>query len=104
MRIDFRIAGEGLTAHEEHHVATQLRFATRYHDVPLAGLRVETQPDGEDVRCRLTAIERGASTVVAERSAPSVLAAIHEATSVLDRALHRAAMDRAQSPLEAYAA
>ena len=104
MKIDFRLPLDVLTSDEIAFLSTQVRFATRYHDAPLAGVRIELVPQVEKRRARVTAIERGGTTVVTEREAPTTFEAIGEAISVLDRALHGASLDRSHFAQQNWAA
>jgi hypothetical protein len=97
MKIDFRLPLDSLTSDELTFLSTQVRFATRFHDAPLAGVRIELVPDAASCRARVTAIEQGGATVVAERDASTTFEAVCEATWVLDRALHGASMARRDS-------
>ena len=104
MRIDFRLPLDEFTSAERTFIATQVRFATRFHDAPLAGVRIELLPEPRGQRARITAIERSGATLVAEREAPTAFEAICEATWVLDRALHRASMSRSTPARQDWAA
>ena len=97
MKIDFRFPLDVLSSDELRFVSTQVRFATRFHDAPLAGVRIELVPESDACRARVTAIEQTGGTVVTEREAATTFEAVCEAIWVLDRALHGASMDR--SPL-----
>jgi len=94
MQIDFRLSWDEFTSDERTFIATQVRFATRFHDAPIAGVRIELVPEARGRRARVTAIERSGATVVTEREAATAFEAICEATWVLDRALHGASMSR----------
>ena len=104
MKIDFRLPPHALSDDERAFLSTQVRFATRFHDVPLAGVRIESVPEDRNRRARVTAIEHGGGTVVAEREAETTYEAICEAVWVLDRALHSASMSRRVPPHEVWAA
>ena len=104
MKIDFRFPLDVLTSDELAFVSTQVRFATRFHDAPLAGVRIELTPEDEVRRARVPAIEQAGSTVVTEREAETALEAICEAVCVLDRALHSASMNRANFAQQDWAA
>ena len=104
MKIDFRFPLDVLTSDELAFVSTQVRFATRFHDAPLAGVRIELVPEDAVRRARVTAIEHGGTTVVTEREAATSFEAICEAIFVLDRALHGASMDRANLAQQDWAA
>ena len=104
MTIDFRLPLDSLTSDELTFISTQVRFATRFHDAPLAGVRIELVPDDRSCRARVTAIEQGGTTVVAEREAGTTFEAVCEATWVLDRALHKASMSRPDSAQQDWAA
>ena len=104
MKIDFRLSPNMLSEDERRFLSSQIRFATRYHDTPLAGVRIELVPRERRWRARMTAVEHGGTTVVTERDAASVYGAIAEAITVLDRALHTASMSRRGSVEEVWAA
>ncbi len=104
MSIHFRLPPNVLTPEERRFISTQIRFATRYHDHPLAGVRIELVPEIGNRRARVTAIEKGGGPVVTEREAHTAVEAICEAISVLDRALHGAAMARRDTAPDAWAA
>ncbi len=104
MKIDFRLPLDEFTSDERAFIATQVRFATRFHDAPLAGVRIELLPEVRDRRARVTAIERSGATVVTERPAATAFEAICEAIWVLDRALHAASMSRPTEAQQGWAA
>ena len=104
MKIDFRVPPKALTEDARAYLSTQVRFATRFHDNPLAGVRIELVPEERQPRARLTAIEHGGGTIVSEREGATAYEAVCEAIWVLDRALHGASMARSLPTQEVWAA